>query len=109
MDLVDHRVLPLQSWKELICTYRGPNDPSRVSPDELGEKDVQHRLSLLTGLEADKVSNSPWRLQWSPSIMRPPRRGRLSLAISLSEKYPLFLFSKLLILLEFPGFAALWL
>jgi hypothetical protein len=73
----------------------GPNDRSQVSPDELGEKDVQHRLSLLTGLEADKVS---MEVAVEPFHHEAPRSGRISLVISLSEKYPLLLFSKLLIL-----------
>lgn len=53
---VELRVLPLQARTELMCTYRGPTDPSRVSPDELGEEELRCRLSLLTSLEADGVS-----------------------------------------------------
>lgn len=53
---VERRVLPLQARNELMCYYRGPADRSRVSPGELGEKEVRRRLALLTGLEVVKVS-----------------------------------------------------
>ena len=53
---VERHVLPLQAREELMCAYRGPTDPSRVSQEELKEKEVRRRLSLLTGLEADKIT-----------------------------------------------------
>lgn len=39
-----------------MCVYRGPTDPSRISPEEFREKEDWRRLSLLTSLDADKVS-----------------------------------------------------
>lgn len=53
---VEHRVLPLQAQNELMCNYRGPTDPSRVSPNELEGKEVRHWLAFLMVQEADKIS-----------------------------------------------------
>lgn len=53
---VERRVLPLQACGALMCYYHGQYDPSRVLPNELGEKEIRARLALLMGLEADKVS-----------------------------------------------------
>lgn len=53
---VERRVFPLQARNELMHYYRSLIDPSQVSPVELTEKEAHHRLALLTGLGADKVS-----------------------------------------------------
>ena len=47
---------PFAGRAEPMFAYKGPTDPSRVSPVELGEEEICHRLGILTGLEADKVS-----------------------------------------------------
>lgn len=53
---VERRVLPLQARGALMCYYHGPSNPSRVSLEELEEKETRHWLTLLAGLEAEKIS-----------------------------------------------------
>jgi hypothetical protein len=49
---LERRIQPLQSRVSKLCTYSGSTDPSRVSPRDPEEKDLDKRVRSLTTLTA---------------------------------------------------------